>query len=75
MLIYIETTAKIIHLEINDNSTIETIIRQIPHLKTVPLDQIRIMFEGIQLENYRTLNFYKIQKESTLRVFFRLKGD
>eukprot|EP01068_Selenidium_serpulae_P012621 Selendium_serpulae@DN5853_c4_g5_i4.p1 len=40
----------------------------------VPLDQMRLIFAGIQLEDDRTMLSYKISRDSTLHFIMRLRG-
>jgi ubiquitin len=73
MQIFIKTlSGKTIVLEIESANTIESVKQKIQNKECIQADQQCLIFDGKQLENSHTLNYYNIQKDSTLHLIFPL---
>ena len=58
----------------NSEFTINKLKEEILEKMGYPVDQQRIIFIGRELENYRTLNDYKINNTSRIYVVLKLRG-
>ena len=67
-------TSRIFTLKVDPEEHVEYSKFRIQDKEGIPLDQQRLIYEGHQLEDNRTLSDYKIKNGSTLHLVLRLRG-
>ena len=73
--IYIKTLqGKSITLDVSDTDTISSLKDKIKDIEGIPPDQMRLVFNGKQLEDANTIADYGIQADSSIHLVLRLRG-
>lgn len=62
-------------LKINPKSTVAQLKLMIEKEEGFPVDKMRLIYAGRQLEDSKTLNYYGIKEGSTIHFVLRMAGD
>jgi len=65
---------KTITIDLNPNMTIRQVKEHVEQVENIPVDQQRLIYQGKQLEDDRTLSDYNIEKDATIHLVLRLRG-
>jgi ubiquitin C len=75
MMIFVKTlVGKHIVLEVEPDSPVEDVKMKIQDKEAIPPNQQRLIYQGKQLEDGKTLQDYFIEKDSVLHLMMRLRG-
>ena len=66
-------TGKSIVIELEENETIYNVKEKIQDKEGLPPDQLRLVYKGKELEDYRTIKDYNIWNGSTMYIILRLR--
>jgi len=68
-------TGKKLSLEVEESDTVLKVKQKIEESEGIPADQQRLIHESTLLNDERSLSYYDIKKDATLRLILSLRGD
>lgn len=74
MLFMKNLEGKTITLDVESNNTVEDLKEKIKDKEGIPVDQMRLIYGGKDLQNSRQLSDYNLQNESTIHLLLRMRG-
>lgn len=69
-----DLTGNVVTIRLTGEYTIEQVKAEIEKSEGIPIDEIRLIYNGKQLENHRTVNDYGIQADETIFIVIRMTG-
>ena len=60
-------------MDIEASDTVENLKMRIQNKEDILVELQRLIFNGIQLENHRTLSHYNIQRDDTLALVLQIR--
>ena len=66
-------SCKTVTIEIEPSDLVETVKTRVQEMEGISSDQMRVIFQGKQLDDKKMLSHYNIQNDSTLIIGLRLK--
>jgi ubiquitin C len=67
-------TGKETPLKVHDKMIVSELKTLIEKIDQTPFDQQRLVYNGKQLEDARTLDYYAIQKDTIVHIILRIRG-
>ena len=67
-------TGKETSLKVHDKMIVSELKTLIEKIDQTPFDQQRLVYNGKQLEDNRTLDYYSIQKDTIVHIILRIRG-
>ena len=67
-------TGKTVSVEVEEGDRIEDVKAKIHEKEGIPPEQQRLIFNGKQLDNHKTIGDYDIEEGSSVHMVLRLRG-
>lgn len=67
-------TGKETLIKVHHNMIVSDLKTMIEKIDQTPFDQQRLVYNGKQLEDDRTLDYYNIQKDAVIHIILRIRG-
>ena len=67
-------TGKYTELKVHHKMTVSEVKNAIEQVDQTPFDQQRLVYNGKQLEDERTLDYYDIKQDTVIHIILRIRG-